>query len=112
MSRDLMLLATLHDKLDTEFAITFGVLRSDSLWRAVDNDVRVTQQRIQRTGDVEPSLAHRIDATLQRREEPESLPRRDPEPPIGRDISDADQFHVILARDRVSYTFTDDPIAV
>ena len=112
MPGHLVLLAALYDELHSPRTVMLGILRSDRLRSAVDHHVGLVQEVVERAGHVQARPLHGFAAILERRKEPESLPKSRPHPPVCLDVGDADKFHVVLARNGVSDSLADYTVTV
>ena len=107
-----VLLATLEDRLASGGDVTVPVQAGDLLRRAVDDDVALGDQVVERPGRRHAGLAHRCDGVVGRAVERDPELDRGLNPVIGDDVGDADEDHVVLQPDGVGDALADDAVAI
>jgi hypothetical protein len=109
----LVLLPALDDEPDAGPTVRLCVLRPDPFGRAVDDDVAPFEQVIERPGDIESGPLHGFRAFAVGPVQAEAvLLRRHPQAPVGGDIRDAGELHVLLADHRLGDPFADHAIPI
>ena len=107
-----MLLATLDDELDAPLSIDVDVHRRDPLRRAVDHQITRFKQIIDVPGDIETGVPHRLCMVTGGCEKAVTLLRRHAWPPVGADIRNPGQLHIVLHGNGVGDTLSDHAVAV
>ena len=104
VSGHLVILATLDDELDAPLSIDVDVHRRDPFRRAVHHQVARLKQIIEVPGDIESGVPHRLCMVTGGCEKAVTLLRRHAWPPVGADIRNPGQFHIVLQRNGVGDT--------
>jgi hypothetical protein len=102
-----VLLATLQDELDAAAAIRLDVLGGNPLRRAIDDDVDVAEQIIQRCGHLEPDAAHCVGMFRCCSKQAKSVSDHHVRTPVRDDVRHASQDYVRLLRHSRGDALTD-----
>gem|GEM_PF-2955385 len=107
-----MFFAAVDNELDVTRSISFDILRSNTFRRAINNNVSLRQKLIKCSRDRQTCFCHCLGVFDSGTVERNGLAPRGPQSPIGCNISNTDQVHVVLCLNGIGDAFSDHTVTV
>jgi hypothetical protein len=112
MAGQRVFLAALYDEFQRPAAIPIDVPGSDALRGAINHYVGLSEQIVETSGNIEPGVTHRRHGVRRGAEQAKPLAEDRSRSPIGYDVADARETHVVLNHHRPGDAFADHTVTI